>query len=107
MAASESKEPTLLFPGLAPFYTSVSDLWYPLIRITVGGILLVHGLDKVIHIGLTHETAFMTKIGFVPAAGFAAVPLCRRNQIRLGEFLARMDAWISLPPRSPTPERRS
>jgi putative oxidoreductase len=71
LAAIESKEPTLVFPGLAAFYASGSDLWYPLIRITVGGILLVHGLDKVIHVGLAHETAFMTKIGFISAAGFA------------------------------------
>lgn len=75
MAAIESKEPALVFPGLAGFYASVSDLWYPLIRITIGGILLVHGLDKVMHAGLTGITGFMEKVGFVPAAGFAAAAI--------------------------------
>jgi hypothetical protein len=38
-----SGEPKLLFPGLAGFYASVSDLWYPLIRIAAGAILFTHG----------------------------------------------------------------
>jgi putative oxidoreductase len=75
MAAIESKEPALVFPGLAGFYASVSELWYPLIRVTIGGLLLVHGLDKVMHAGLAGITGFMTKIGFFPAGGFAAAAI--------------------------------
>ena len=36
--AARSGEPKLLFPGLASFYESVSDLWYPMIRVGIGGI---------------------------------------------------------------------
>jgi putative oxidoreductase len=67
-------EPKLLFPGLAPFYDAVSDLWYPLIRITVGGCLFVHGWGKV-NAGLGAIAADMAKSGFVPATGFAAAAL--------------------------------
>ncbi len=32
-----NRDPKLIFPGLAGFYAAVSDLWFPMIRITVGG----------------------------------------------------------------------
>ena len=35
-----------LFPGLAGFYESVSDLWYPMIRVAIGAILFMHGWGK-------------------------------------------------------------
>ena len=31
-----NSEPKLIFPGLAGFYASVSDLWYPMIRVAIG-----------------------------------------------------------------------
>ena len=40
-------EPKLIFPGLAGFYASVSDLWYPMIRIALGAILFMHGWGKI------------------------------------------------------------
>jgi putative oxidoreductase len=63
-------EPKLIFPGLAGFYAAVSDLWYPLIRITAGALLFVHGWTKV-NTGVAGITAFFAKNGFVPAGGFA------------------------------------
>jgi len=39
-------EPKLIFPGLAGFYASVADLWYPMIRIAAGSFLFVHGWGK-------------------------------------------------------------
>jgi putative oxidoreductase len=45
--AARSGEPKLLFPGLAPFYESVSDLWYPMIRVSIGAILFMHGWGKI------------------------------------------------------------
>jgi putative oxidoreductase len=63
-------EPKLLFPGLAGFYASVSDLWYPLIRITVGACLFTHGWGK-LHSGVGHIAASMVKSGFVPGSAFA------------------------------------
>ena len=71
MLASEGKEPELFFPVLAPFYASVSSLWYPLIRVTAGAILLEHGWTKVAHAGIAGVSAFMAKNGFVPAEPFA------------------------------------
>jgi putative oxidoreductase len=71
MAALQRKEPEPFFPALAPFYASVSDLWYPLIRVTVGAILLQHGWIKVTHAGVGGVTSFMAKSGFVPAEPFA------------------------------------
>jgi len=63
--------PKLLFPGLAGFYESVSDLWYPMIRIAIGGILFMHGWVKVTGPGLAGVTAYFTKQGLEPAALFA------------------------------------
>jgi len=45
--AARSGEPKLLFPGLAGFYESVSDLWYPMIRVSIGAILFMHGWGKI------------------------------------------------------------
>ncbi len=44
-------EPKLLFPGLAGFYTAVSDLWYPMIRIAIGAIIFIHGWPKLTVMG--------------------------------------------------------
>ena len=46
MNGRASSEPKLIFPGLAGFYSAVSDLWYPMIRIAAGGSLLFHGWGK-------------------------------------------------------------
>jgi putative oxidoreductase len=47
MFGRAGSEPKLIFPGLAGFYASVSDLWYPMIRIVAGSFLLVHGWGKI------------------------------------------------------------
>jgi putative oxidoreductase len=70
MSEIDHREPKLIFPGLAGFYSAVSDLWYPLIRVTVGAILFVHGWNK-INSGVAGVTGFFEKAGFVPATGFA------------------------------------
>jgi|SRR6185312_9854988 len=67
-------EPKLLFPGLAGFYAAVSDLQYPLIRITVGVCLFTHGWGK-LHSGLGHLAASMAKSGFVPGGAFAVAAI--------------------------------
>ena len=46
MNGRPGNEPKLLFPGLAGFYAAVSDLWYPMIRVTAGGLLFYHGWGK-------------------------------------------------------------
>jgi putative oxidoreductase len=72
MNGRAGSEPKLLFPGLAGFYTAVSDLWYPMIRITVGGILLVHGWGK-INNGITALAGYLGKVGLSPSLPLAYV----------------------------------
>ena len=70
MDASRAGEPKLLFPSLAGFYQAVSDLWYPIIRITAGTCLYPHAWPK-LHNGPAAIAAFMAKSGFVPGSFFA------------------------------------
>lgn len=42
MSARTGGGPKLLFRGLGSFYSSVADLWYPMIRF-VAGALFYHG----------------------------------------------------------------
>lgn len=63
MSERAANEPKLLFSGLAGFYAAVSDLWYPMIRVAAGALLLYHGLDHLVH-GLGASAASMAKNGF-------------------------------------------
>lgn len=68
MTGQAGSEPKLLFPGLAGFYAAVSGLWYPMIRVTAGALLLYHGIDHLSH-GLGASAAGMAKNGFaIPMA---------------------------------------
>ena len=71
MNGTRNGEPKLMFPGLAGFYASMSDLWYPMIRIAVGGILFMHGWAKVTAMGAAGVTGFFTKVG-LPMPGLFA-----------------------------------
>ncbi len=62
----------LLIPALAPFYQRVSDFSYPLIRIAVGGPMLVHGVMKLMN-GPAPVIASMERIGIQPAAPMAYI----------------------------------
>jgi putative oxidoreductase len=64
-------EPKLIFPGLAGFYEAVSDLWYPMIRVSIGAILFMHGWVKLTAAGAAGVTAFFTKVG-LPAPALLA-----------------------------------
>jgi putative oxidoreductase len=59
----------LVFPGLARFYVTWSEMGYALLRIVTGAILLVHGWGK-LHTGVTGVSAYMAKIGLVPGFFF-------------------------------------
>lgn len=67
---SAGNEPKLIFPGLAGFYASVSDLWYPMIRVAIGAILFMHGWGKLTG-NVANVAAFMAKSGLTPGLGFA------------------------------------
>jgi putative oxidoreductase len=57
-------EPRPMIPALAPFYDQVRDISWLIVRLTAGGFLLIHGIQK-----LTGNTV----------AGFAANSLARRG----------------------------
>ncbi len=67
-------EPKLMFPGLAGFYQSVSDLWYPMIRIAIGAILFMHGWGK-FNAPTGGVTGYMAKTGFPMPGTFAAAAI--------------------------------
>ena len=70
--AGGGREPKLIFPALAGFYAVVSDLWYPMIRVTAGAILLVHGWGK-INNGITALAGYLSKVGLAPPTPLAYV----------------------------------
>jgi len=72
MSNMDRGEPKLVFPGLAGFYAAVSDLWYPMIRITVGAILFVHGWGK-IKTGIAGLAGYLDKVGLAPPVPLAYV----------------------------------
>ena len=67
-------EPRPIIPALAPFYAFTREAFYPLIRATVGGTLLVHGIGRAA-IPLATAAQEMAKGGLEPAIVFAAIAL--------------------------------
>ncbi len=68
-------EPRPIIPALAPFYSSFArDISYPLIRATVGGTFLVHGIGRAA-IPLARAAEEMAKSGLEPAMVFAIIAL--------------------------------
>src|SRR5262245_48178103 len=62
--SDSSAEPRRIIPALGPFYDNTRDLSYLIVRVTAGGMLLVHGMQKLIGSSI---------------AGFAANSLARRG----------------------------
>jgi putative oxidoreductase len=59
-------------PLMAPLYDQTRDLAWPLVRLTAGGFLLVHGLTKVLNTTITAFAAnSMAKRGIEPALAAA------------------------------------
>ena len=69
-----SAEPRPIIPALTPFYNFVREISYPLIRVTVGGTLLVHGISRAT-IPLARAAEEMAKSGHEPAMVFAVLAL--------------------------------
>jgi putative oxidoreductase len=67
-------EPRLIIPALAPFYKFAREISYPLIRVTVGGTLLVHGINRAA-MPLSRAAEEMSKLGHEPAMAFAVLAL--------------------------------
>jgi putative oxidoreductase len=66
-------EPQLLIPALGPFYDWTRDISWLVIRLTIGGVLLVHGTEKVMNIGIAKFAAGLAARGIEPATLFAYV----------------------------------
>ncbi len=69
----ESTPSRLLIPGLRPFYAWAEPISWALVRLTVGLMILPHGIDK-LSIGLekTAQMAFVRR-GIQPAEPLAAI----------------------------------
>ncbi len=73
MPIAKGVEPQLLFPGLAGFYKHAREYSWVVIRVTIGGVLLTHGIGKLM--GAQTIQAFaagsMARRGIEPALAFA------------------------------------
>src|SRR5262245_19164754 len=69
-----SAEPKLLIPGREPFYGAIRELSWPLIRLTVGGTLLIHGINKLMGPGVAaFASGGLARRGIEPALPLAYV----------------------------------
>jgi len=94
------RESRLLIPGLAPLYRVFHQLYWPLIRVTVGGTLLAHGINKLMGPGVSGVAGSMTRVGIEPAIVAAAVVILLETVgavcIILGLFTRFFAAAISI-----------
>jgi len=94
-------EPKLLIPALEPFYGLVRELSWPLVRLTVGGTLLVHGIMKLMGPGIAaFAQGSMARRGIEPAM-VAAYAVCTletvgASAVILGLFTRFFAAGIAI-----------
>ena len=100
MSVEQGREPVLIFPQLAPFYDKVRELSWPLIRITLGGTLFVHGYNKLMGPGFTGVAKGMASRGFEPSEVVAALVIFNETVgailIMLGLFTRPIAASIAI-----------
>ncbi len=69
-----AEEPRPLIPALAPIYAQARDLSYLVIRLTAGGMLLVHGISKLMNITVaTFAANSLARRGIEPSLPLAYV----------------------------------
>ena len=72
--ATSMQEPRPLIAALGPHYDKTRDLSWFVVRATAGGMLLVHGINKVLNVGVaTFATNSMARRGIEPALAMAYV----------------------------------
>src|SRR3954469_6371694 len=70
--ASPKPEPKPLIPALAPFYARARGLAWPLLRLAAGGMLLVHGVNKLMGPGVAaFASGSLWRRGIEPALPLA------------------------------------
>ena len=94
-------EPRLVIPALEPFYAWGRDLSWPVIRLTVGGTLLVHGINKLMGAGVAaFASGSLAKRGIEPALPLAYVVFLLETvgavMIMLGLFTRVFAAAIAI-----------
>jgi putative oxidoreductase len=68
MSTVQRGEPRPIISGLAPFYQISGDLSYLLIRVTAGGLLLAHGIIKLMTTTVAaHAAGSLARRGIEPA----------------------------------------
>jgi putative oxidoreductase len=92
-------EPRPIIPALAPLYDFTREISWPLIRVTVGGTLLVHGINRAT-IPLSRAAEEMVKLGHQPAMLFAVLALLNETVgavcVALGLFTRFFAASIAI-----------
>ena len=68
-------ETRLVFPGLAGFYASFSDVAFTLLRVAIGAIVFMHGWGKVTGAGLSGVSGYMGKLGLQPGILFGGAAM--------------------------------
>jgi len=96
----DKAEPRPIIPALAPFYANFArEISYPLIRVAVGGTLLVHGVNRAM-IPLSRAAEEMAKGGLQPALLFAILALINETVgavcVALGLFTRLFAASIAI-----------
>ena len=94
-------EPKLFIPALAPFYARVRELSWPLIRLTAGGVLLAHGIGKLMGPGVAAFAAgSLSRRGIEPALPLAYVVFVNETigavAVMLGLFTRFFAAAIAI-----------
>jgi putative oxidoreductase len=74
MSELRATEARLLFPGLAGFYATWSDIGYTLVRVVTGYILFMHGWAK-LGTGLAGISGYMAKQGLAPGVFFGGAAM--------------------------------
>jgi putative oxidoreductase len=64
-------ETRFVIPALANVYSKLDVLAYTLVRVSVGGFMLPHGLTRVANGGIQGTAQFMAKLGLEPAYALA------------------------------------
>lgn len=96
-----SAEPEPLIPALRPFYARLRELAWPLLRLTAGGMLLVHGVNKLMGPGVAaFASGSLARRGIEPALPLAYVVFILETfgavMIMLGLFTRFFAAAIAI-----------
>ena len=88
MTESETGGPELYFPALGGGYEKLTPYTWPLVRVTVGLMLVPHGWMKLIGGGLEGTARFMAQIGLEPAYPLALGLFTRPIAVLVVGFMA-------------------